>query len=169
MDQRNQELVTAERLVLASSHQAIATRSASKGQDVIQTSRLAAHEKRYFHSTSQLVWIDLVQLRDVVTKRGDWIANHLAVDSTNDRQRIQKHLSRIEEIAKLFDAASMNKVYASCSVPPWIGLNKPRAHQSICWRRCGPHNSYNRYDLMTLVFLFLITSSQSSFSAQPSE
>jgi hypothetical protein len=98
-------LVTAERLVLASSHQAIATRSASKGQDVIQTSRLAAHEKRYFHSTSQLVWIDLVQLRDVVTKRGDWIANHLAVDSTNDRQRIQKHLSRIEEIAKLFDAA----------------------------------------------------------------
>ncbi len=71
----------------------------------MKTSRLAAHEQQFFHSTSQLVWIDLVQLRDVVTRRGDWIASHLAADSTNDRQRIQKHLARIEEIAKLFDAA----------------------------------------------------------------
>ncbi len=98
-------LVTSERLVLASSHQAMATRGASKGEDAMKTSRLAAHEQQYFHSTSQLVWIDLVQLRDVVTRRGDWIASHLAADSTNDRQRIQKHLARIEEIAKLFDAA----------------------------------------------------------------
>ncbi|HEY4259336.1 MAG TPA: hypothetical protein VGM98_04225 [Schlesneria sp.] len=98
-------LATTERLVLASSHQAIATRGASEGADAIKTSRLAAHEKQYFHGTSQLVWIDLVQLRNVVTKRGDWIASHLAADSTNDRQRIQTHLSRIEEIAKLFDAA----------------------------------------------------------------
>jgi hypothetical protein len=98
-------LMMSERLVLASSHQAIAIRTASKGNDAIKMSRLAAHERQYFHRTSQLIWIDLVQLREVVTKRGDWIASHLAADSTNDRQRIQKHLSRIEEIAKLFDAA----------------------------------------------------------------
>lgn len=95
-------LVTAERLVLSSSHQAIAAHGASR-EEAIKASRLAAHEKHYFHRTTQLVWIDFVQLRDFITRRRDWI--ELAAESTNDWQRMQKHLSRIEEIAKLFDAA----------------------------------------------------------------
>lgn len=71
----------------------------------IEKSRLAAHEQRYFPSTTQLAWLDAARLRSVLEQRTDWIANQLAPDSTEGRLRVQKHLSNIAEAAKVFDAA----------------------------------------------------------------
>lgn len=98
-------LASPERLILASCHQAIVARSASAAPDSAKASRLAVHENRYFRGTSQLLWIDSVRLRELLAQHGDWITNQLTEETTNDRERVQQHLFRIEEIAKLFDAA----------------------------------------------------------------
>ena len=70
-----------------------------------RTSRLADCEKRYFRSTTQLVWVDSVRLRSVLEKRSDWIAGQLAPDSPEGRERVRKHLSHFESATKVFDAA----------------------------------------------------------------
>lgn len=66
--------------------------------------RLARNSQRYFNSASQLVWLDAVRLRQVISQHGEWLANHATGDSAG-RERLKKHLSKMNEVAKMFDAA----------------------------------------------------------------
>jgi hypothetical protein len=98
-------LASPGQLVMATSHKALQARLTSDTPPAAAASRLAVHERRYFHGASQLVWIDSVRMRELLMQHGDWIASQLSAESTKGRQQVQQHLSRIEEIAKLFDAA----------------------------------------------------------------
>lgn len=120
-------LASPERLILASCHQAIVTHSNSTTPRTAKVSRLAAHESRYFRGTSQLLWIDSVQLRELLTQHGDWITSQLTAKSTNDRERVQQHLFRIEEIAKLFDAAFVAAQFDEQRVRVVVGAALDRA------------------------------------------
>ncbi|MFO1040574.1 MAG: hypothetical protein U0941_02260 [Planctomycetaceae bacterium] len=66
--------------------------------------RLAMNSQRYFSNASQLAWLDAVRLRQVISQRREWLADHLSNDSSG-RERLAKHLSNIDEVAKMFDAA----------------------------------------------------------------
>jgi hypothetical protein len=99
-------LLAPQQLTLATSRRALSNnRNPSPESTPDRNSRLATCEKRYFRATTQLVWVDLARLRSLLTQQGDWIAGQLAPDSTDNRQRVLKHLSKSEEAARVFDAA----------------------------------------------------------------
>lgn len=93
--------VSPGRLLLASSPRALAAVTGSAAP-ASKSSRLARYEQRYFQATSQLAWLDLVSARELVAKHGSWIATNFA-DSAEARQRVERHLSKADEVAKLFD------------------------------------------------------------------
>ena len=66
--------------------------------------RLAGNAQRYFGSASQLAWLDAVQLRNVIGRHREWIAKQVASDSEG-RERARKHLAKIEDVVRIFDAA----------------------------------------------------------------
>jgi len=77
----------------------------SVNPNVREKSRLSDFERRYFHSASQLAWLDATRLRDLLGRHRDWIARHVDQDSTEGHDRALKHLSKVEEVIKIFDAA----------------------------------------------------------------
>ncbi len=98
--------LTPQQLTVATSRRALASGQTPPNKSTsARTSRLVACEKRYFRSTTQLVWVDSARLRSVLAKRSDWIAGQLAPDSTEGRERVRKHLSKFEAATKVFDAA----------------------------------------------------------------
>lgn len=94
--------VTSQHLLGATNRRALPIRNDSTPDP---KSRLTACEQRYFPKVSQLAWLDSVALRRLLGSRSDWIAAQLAPDSTDGRQRVQKHLAKIQEVAEVFDAA----------------------------------------------------------------
>lgn len=99
-------LVTSRQITLASSRKAVIQNSEPlPRQTSAATSRLMTFEQRYFPTATQLVWLDTARLRDLLETRSDWIAGQWAPQSTDSRQRVRKHLSNLEEVTKVFDAA----------------------------------------------------------------
>ncbi len=68
-------------------------------------SRLADFEDRYFRSASQLAWLDAARLRSVLVQQRDWIARQVDQGSEEGHERTLKHLAKVEDVAKVFDAA----------------------------------------------------------------
>lgn len=66
--------------------------------------RFERNSQRYFDKASQLAWLDSVQLCRVIGQQQEWIANQVTSNSET-RERLRKHLSKVEEVAKIFDAA----------------------------------------------------------------
>ena len=98
--------LTPQQLTAATSRRALTSgQTLPRESTSARTSRLADCEKRYFRSTTQLVWVDSARLRSVLEKRSDWIAGQLAPDSPEGRERVRKHLSHFESATKVFDAA----------------------------------------------------------------
>ena len=94
-------LVTSRQLLVASDKQVLASESVPAPDP---DSHLVEFEKRYFDGSSQLVWLDMRSLHELLTQSSDRIAAHLASDPEGHK-KVLKHLSKIREIAEVFDAA----------------------------------------------------------------
>lgn len=75
------------------------------GPSVLTKSRLADFEGRYFRSATQLAWLDAARLRSVLVQQREWIARQVDQGSVEGHERTLKHLAKVEDIAKVFDAA----------------------------------------------------------------
>jgi hypothetical protein len=95
--------VSSTELIGASSRETLGVWQSTEKRPV--NARLASLQRRHFHKTSQLIWLDARRLEALLKLRGDWIAGHLAPGSSDERQRIQKHLEGLSEALSLFDAA----------------------------------------------------------------
>lgn len=96
--------VSPQQLMVATSASALA-RVQTPAAAAVRDSRLAACERRYFHSASQLVWLDAVRLRSILTTHSNWIAGQLEPASQDGRDRVLQHLSKLTEAATVVDAA----------------------------------------------------------------
>ena len=94
--------LTPQQLVVSTAESLLTDQRA--GETEKRNDRLTKNSRRYFNTASQLVWLDSVRLRQAISQHGEWLANHAASDSAS-RERLQKHLSKIDEVAKMFDAA----------------------------------------------------------------
>lgn len=95
--------ISSQQLLVATSRQALLDSRGPRSEN--SNARLATARKRYFPVATQLVWLDAVRLRAALSGHGSWIAARIAPNSTGDRERLLKHLSKIEETSRLFDAA----------------------------------------------------------------
>lgn len=99
-------LLSAQQLRVSTSRQELlATDPIPRDPEAGRKSRLADNARRYFGSTTQLAWIDAVRLRSLLAGQSDWIAGQIAPDAPDGRVRLRKHLAKIEEVARIFDAA----------------------------------------------------------------
>ena len=117
--------ISPQQLLLATSAQGL-----TRGQGVTDStrteSRLAAHERRYFQATSQLVWLDAVRLRGILARHSNWIAGQLEPDSTAGRERVLQHLSKLSEATNVFDAAFLAVKFDEDSVRIVLGASLDR-------------------------------------------
>ncbi len=100
--------IAPHRLLVSSSRAGLMrglTEPASISAEARRSSRLAAHEQRFFPAMTQIVWFDSVQTREALGRHSDWIATTLSQRSPESKPKITSRLAHLGEIFRLFDAA----------------------------------------------------------------